>query len=116
MTERKELVKKPRPQMLTGKTYEMITGCGDLHVTINEDEQGVFETFITMGKCGGCAASQCEAIGRMVSLGLRSGIPVRNVIKQLIGISCHSPAGIPENKILSCSDAIGKALQLHIKK
>jgi len=109
-----ERVKRQRPPVLKGKTYQMTTGCGALYVTINEDEKGLFELFNTMGKAGGCAASQSEAIGRLVSLAWRSGIPSDPVIKQLIGISCHKPFGFGENRILSCADAIAKAIRLHV--
>ncbi len=81
----------------------MQTGCGPLYVTVNEDDTGLFELFSSMGKAGGCAASQSEAIGRMVSLAWRSGVRARQVVKQLQGISCHSPSGFGENKILSCA-------------
>jgi ribonucleoside-diphosphate reductase alpha chain len=67
-----------------------------------------------MGKAGGCAASQSEAIGRMVSLAWRSGLQARQIIKQLQGISCHSPSGFGENKVLSCADAVAKAIQSHL--
>jgi len=107
-------VKKTRPKALKGWTYQMQTGCGPLYITINEDNTGLFEVFTTMGKAGGCAASQCEAIGRMVSLAWRSGIQGRSVVKQLLGISCHSPAGFGENKVLSCADAVAKAIQSHL--
>jgi ribonucleoside-diphosphate reductase alpha chain len=93
----------------------MQTGCGPLYITINEDDKGLFELFTTMGKSGGCAASQSEAIGRMVSLAWRSGLSSRQVIKQLQGISCHSPSGFGENKILSCADAVARAIQSHIE-
>ena len=112
-TEKEDRVKRQRPPVLTGRTYQMTTGCGALYVTINEDEKGIFELFNTMGKAGGCAASQSEAIGRLVSLAWRSGIPADSVIKQLIGISCHKPAGFGDNKVLSCADAIAKAVRLH---
>jgi ribonucleoside-diphosphate reductase alpha chain len=92
----------------------MQTGCGPLYVTINEDENGLFELFTTMGKAGGCAASQSEAIGRMVSLAWRSGIHVNSVVKQLTDISCHSQSGFGENRIRSCADAVAKAIQQHI--
>jgi len=107
-------VKRERPKVLKGWTYQMQTGCGPLYVTVNQDSTGLFELFTTMGKAGGCAASQSEAIGRMVSLAWRSGIQARQVIKQLQGISCHSPAGFGENKILSCADAVAKAIQSHM--
>ncbi len=107
--------KRERPKILKGWTYQMQTGCGPLYVTVNEDASGLFELFTTMGKAGGCAASQSEAIGRMVSLAWRSGLQARQVIKQLQGISCHSPSGFGENKILSCADAVAKAIQAHVE-
>lgn len=112
---RKRNTKRERPKLLKGWTYQMQTGCGPLYVTVNEDENGLFELFTTMGKAGGCAASQSEAIGRMVSLAWRSGLQTRQVIKQLQGISCHSPSGFGENKILSCADAVARAIQSHVE-
>ena len=105
---------RERPTSLKGWTYRMQTGCGPLYVTINEDEDGLFELFTTMGKAGGCAASQSEAIGRMVSLAWRSGVQPIQVIKQLLDISCHSHSGFGENKILSCADAVAKAIRNHL--
>ena len=92
----------------------MQTGCGPLYVTVNQDGAGLFELFTTMGKAGGCAASQSEAIGRMVSLAWRSGIDTAQVIKQLSGISCHAPSGFGENRVRSCADAVAKAIQQHL--
>ncbi|SEM57201.1 ribonucleoside-diphosphate reductase class II [Syntrophus gentianae] len=110
----KTTTKRERPKVLKGWTYQMQTGCGPLYITVNEDSTGLFELFTTMGKAGGCAASQSEAIGRMVSLAWRSGVQARQVIRQLQGISCHSPSGFGENKILSCADAVAKAIQSHL--
>jgi ribonucleoside-diphosphate reductase alpha chain len=109
--EEKHPIKRERPKALHGSTYQMQTGCGPLYVTINEDRNGLFELFTTMGKAGGCASSQCEAIGRMVSLAWRSGVQSRQVVKQLLGISCHCPTGFGDNKVLSCADAVAKAIQ-----
>lgn len=110
----KKTIKRDRPKALKGWTYQMQTGCGPLYITVNEDKNGLFELFTTMGKAGGCAASQSEAIGRMVSLAWRSGIQARQVIKQLMGISCHCPSGFGENRVLSCADAVAKAIQAHM--
>lgn len=110
----KQRIKRDRPRALSGCTYQMQTGCGPLYVTINEDQNGLFELFTTMGKAGGCASSQCEAIGRLVSLAWRSGIQARQAVKQMIGITCHKPAGFGENRITSCSDAVAKAIQMHV--
>ncbi|MCX5813967.1 MAG: vitamin B12-dependent ribonucleotide reductase [Proteobacteria bacterium] len=105
---------RDRPLSLKGWTYRMQTGCGPLYITINEDEDGLFELFTTMGKAGGCAASQSEAIGRMVSLAWRTGIQPEQVVKQLMDISCHSHSGFGANKILSCADAVAKAIRNHM--
>ncbi|GFE58819.1 vitamin B12-dependent ribonucleotide reductase [Geobacter sp. AOG1] len=112
--EDKSAIKRDRPKALKGWTYQMQTGCGPLYVTINEDRTGLFELFTTMGKAGGCAASQSEAIGRMVSLAWRSGVQARQVVKQLLGISCHCPSGFGDNRVLSCADAVAKAIQAHM--
>ncbi|MEA1924074.1 MAG: vitamin B12-dependent ribonucleotide reductase, partial [Pseudomonadota bacterium] len=109
--------KRDRPQALVGRTYQMTTGCGPLYVTINDDERGLsFELFNTIGKAGGCAASQSEAIGRLVSLAWRSGQQPEPIIKQLIGISCHKPSGFGENRVTSCADAIAQAIRHHLEK
>jgi len=106
--------KRERPRALKGSTYQMETGCGPLYVTINEDNNGLFELFTTMGKAGGCAASQCEAIGRLVSLAWRSGVQARQAVKQLVGITCHKPAGFGDNRVTSCADAVAKAIMMHV--
>ena len=110
----KSRVKRDRPRALAGTTYQMQTGCGPLYVTINEDQAGLFELFTTMGKAGGCASSQCEAIGRLVSLAWRSGVQARQSVKQLIGITCHKPSGFGDNRVTSCADAVAKAIQTHM--
>jgi ribonucleoside-diphosphate reductase alpha chain len=110
----KQRIKRDRPRALSGSTYQMQTGCGPLYVTINEDQNGLFELFTTMGKAGGCASSQCEAIGRLVSLAWRSGVQARQAVKQMIGITCHKPAGFGDNRITSCADAVAKAIQMHM--
>lgn len=103
---------RERPRVTAGRTIEMTTGCGKLYVTINEDEEGnPFEIFSTMGKAGGCASSQAEALSRMVSISLRSGIEVKTIIKHLKNITCHRPLGFGPSRITSCADAIGKALE-----
>jgi len=112
--EEKRTIKRERPKALKGWTYQMQTGCGPLYITVNEDKAGLFELFTTMGKAGGCAASQAEALGRMVSLAWRSGVQARQVVKQLLGISCHCPAGFGDSKVLSCADAVAKAIQAHM--
>jgi ribonucleoside-diphosphate reductase alpha chain len=116
-TERPKGVKTPRarPTLTQGVTEKVTVGCGQtIYVTINEDQNGVFEVFATMGKSGGCMASQSEAIGRLISLALRSGIETDSIVKQLEGIRCPAPAWQEGNIILSCADAIGKAMHRYV--
>jgi ribonucleoside-diphosphate reductase alpha chain len=120
--DREELLKmerKPRGRrdVIHGSTWKIRTGCGNIYVTINEDEDGrLFEIFNQIGKAGGCAASQSEALGRLVSLAFRSNIEPEDVIRQLKGISCHMPVWHQNGKVLSCSDAVAKAIEWHIQK
>ena len=103
---------KPRPEVILGTTTKVTTGCGNLYITVNQDEDGnFFEVFTQMGKAGGCAASQLEAVGRLVSLALRGGIDTKVIVEQLKGIRCPSPSWDKGKKIFSCADAIARVLE-----
>ncbi|MCM8756677.1 MAG: vitamin B12-dependent ribonucleotide reductase, partial [Candidatus Omnitrophica bacterium] len=103
---------RPRPEVIMGTTTKVTTGCGNLYVTINQDTDGnFFEVFTQMGKAGGCAASQLEALGRLISLALRGGIEIKVIIEQLKGIRCPSPSWANGKKIFSCADAIARVLE-----
>jgi ribonucleoside-diphosphate reductase alpha chain len=107
-----KIVPRPRPNVIIGTTTKIATGCGNLYVTINVDENGLpFELFTSMGKAGGCAMSQLEAIGRLVSLAFRSGIDTNSIIEQLRGIRCPSPSWEKGGRIFSCSDAIARVIE-----
>ncbi|MGD0997167.1 MAG: vitamin B12-dependent ribonucleotide reductase [Thermoleophilia bacterium] len=100
-----------RPRLLTGETERMDTGCGKLFVIMNDDEHGPREVFANMGKAGGCASSNTEALGRLISLALKKGASPSEIVDQLKGIRCHVPYGMGPNATLSCADAIGKAIE-----
>lgn len=104
-----------RKPVLKGHTHRLKTGCGNLYVTINEDNGDPKEIFVRLGKAGGCAASQSEALGRLITVGLRAGVPVEKLVKQLSGIGCHQPFGFGPEKTLSCADAVGKTLAKYVK-
>ncbi|UCH89914.1 MAG: vitamin B12-dependent ribonucleotide reductase [Thermoplasmata archaeon] len=107
---------RPRPSVTKGMTVRAPTGCGNLYVTINEDKKGLCEVFAQMGKGGGCAASQAEAVGRLISLALRSGIQVESILEELEGIRCPSPLYGKGPVVKSCPDAIAKAIENHLKE
>ncbi|MDR2192655.1 MAG: vitamin B12-dependent ribonucleotide reductase [Endomicrobium sp.] len=112
----KEKKPRTRPRKTAGFTFLMHTGCGKMYVTINEDEQGACELFTQLGKSGGCTSSQSEAVARMISLALRSGVDQQDIINQLKGIRCPSPTLAEGGAILSCADALAKALEAYNKE
>jgi ribonucleoside-diphosphate reductase alpha chain len=103
--------KRARPDRLRGTTIRKETPLGTMFVNITEDDRGQpFEVFLTLGKAGGSAMADAEAMGRLISLALRSGIPLMEIHKQMRGISSDRAVGLGPNKVLSVPDAIGIAL------
>jgi ribonucleoside-diphosphate reductase alpha chain len=104
--------KRARPGKLRGTTIRKETPLGTMFVNITEDDKGQpFEVFLTLGKAGGSAMADAEAMGRLISLALRSGIPLMEIHKQLRGISSDRAVGLGPSKVLSVPDAIGIALE-----
>ena len=107
-----KITPRPRPEVIVGTTTKVATGCGNLYVTINIDEEGKpFELFTQMGKAGGCAGSQLEAVGRLVSLAFRAGVEVKAIIEQLRNIRCPSPSWEKGQRIFSCADSIARVIE-----
>lgn len=102
--------KHKRPKITSGRTYKVTTGCGSIYITPCYDGDTLIEVFATLGKAGGCAHCQLEAITRSISLGLKYRIPADEYIRQLRGIRCPSAALDSGKEILSCPDAIVKVL------
>jgi len=107
---------RKRPRITRGLTERVNTGEGMLYITINEDMDEPCEIFTTIGKHGGNAAAQSEAISRLISLCLRCGIDAKSIIKQLKGIAGPSPVWDDGQLVLSTPDAIGKVLERHLER
>ena len=109
----RRLTPRGRPQEMSGITERIRTGHGNMYITINFDEQGKpFEVFTTLGKAGGCDSAQLEAISRLASLALRSGIDIKAVVDQIRGITC-CPAWDSGVLVRSGPDAVALALERH---
>ncbi len=93
-----ELVKKSRPDQLSGRTHKIETNAGKLFLTVNDCDGIPFEVFARVGKAGDDVMALCEAIGRLVSLSLRYGIPAPEVVEQLKGVGGDWPVtpSVPE--------------------
>ncbi|MGE0354436.1 MAG: vitamin B12-dependent ribonucleotide reductase [Gemmatimonadales bacterium] len=104
--------KRMRPELLRGTTRRVETPLGTLYVTITEDDKAQpFEVFMSLGKAGGALMADVEALGRLISLSLRSGIPMKEIHRQLRGISSDRVLGLGANKVLSVPDAVGIAIE-----
>ena len=104
--------KRARPDLLRGTTIRKQTPLGVMFVNVTEDDKGQpFEVFINLGKAGGSAMADAEALGRLISLSLRSGIPMAEIHRQLRGISSDRAVGLGPNKIMSMPDAVGLAIE-----
>src|SRR6059036_1455723 len=104
--------KRSRPDLLKGSTRRIESPLGTMYVTITEDDRGQpFEVFMSLGKAGGALMADVEAIGRLISLALRSGVPLLEIYRQLRGISSDRAVGLGPNKVMSVPDAIGIAIE-----
>ncbi len=105
-----KITPRPRPEITNGFTEKVRTGCGNLYITVNYDENGICEVFTNTGRAGGCP-SQSEATSRLVSIALRAGMDAESIIEQLKGIRCASTIRQRNMKVLSCPDAIGRLIE-----
>lgn len=111
------LTPRQRPESLRGQTDKVRTGCGPMYITLNYDDQDcLFEVFSILGKAGSCTAAQLEAIARLTSLLLRSGVAIADISKHLKFIRCPNlyvptDGGKP---VFSCPDAVSLVLDRNI--
>ena len=113
--EKKKKVEK-RPSLLQGITEKIRTGYGNLYVTVNVKDGQPFEVFAHIGKSGYSTMADSEAICRLISLALRSHIPVEQIIRQLRGIGGSNPVFAEGGKVSSIPDAIAQVLERHFGK
>ncbi|MEG1009710.1 MAG: adenosylcobalamin-dependent ribonucleoside-diphosphate reductase, partial [Clostridia bacterium] len=97
-----------------GTTNKYKTACGSLWITVNRNQDGhIIEVFVNTSKAGICK-SNIDAIGRLISAGLRAGIKVDVMVEQVQGIQCQACRGeiARGNRLdgLSCPDIISKSL------
>jgi ribonucleoside-diphosphate reductase alpha chain len=105
---------RPRPDITKGLTRKYkIGGCGKIYVTVNSDDLGICEVFTSTGE-EGCAALS-EAVSRLISITIRSGIEIDSILKQISGIRCITCIADEETHVLSCPDAMGKAIEFYLK-
>ncbi len=102
---------RKRPETLEGFTTKIRTGLGQLYVTVTEFDGRPFEVFATIGKSGRSTTAKTEAIGRLVSLALRSGVFVGDIVEQLKGIGGEHPVFQEGGLVLSIPDAIARVLE-----
>lgn len=107
---------RPRPDVVVGTTEKIPTGLGDMYITINEDVKGMNEIFVRLGKSGGEAAAMNEALGRLISIALRSHVEPKIIAKHLKGIRGSNPVWQNGELILSCPDAVGKAIDRYLER
>lgn len=103
-----------RPSSLPSVTDKIKTGFGNLYVTISYFNQKPFEVFTSIGKSGYTTMADAEALGRMISLALRSGVDPKEVISQLKGIGGSEPVFTEGGLVQSLPDAIAKVLERHL--
>jgi ribonucleoside-diphosphate reductase alpha chain len=105
---------RPRPDITKGMTRKYSIGdCGKIYITVNSDELGICEVFTSTGE-EGCAALS-EAVSRLISITLRSGIDINSILKQIEGIRCITCIADENTHVLSCPDAIGKSIEFYLK-
>lgn len=119
--EKKKLEIKPRPTVVSGKTYRIVTPVGTAFITINVNgDNQPLEVFITVGKAGSDVRADSEAIGRLISLCLRLGSDfspqevLAQIIDQLEGIGGSESVGFGKERIRSLADGVAKVLKNYL--
>jgi ribonucleoside-diphosphate reductase alpha chain len=101
------------PPMLPAVRMRQTTPLGHMHIAVTVDPVAnrEMEIFAQLGKAGDMASSDLEAISRMVSLYLRKGGSLEDIIDQLEGIGSNMAVPSKDGKVMSLADALGKSLR-----
>jgi ribonucleoside-diphosphate reductase alpha chain len=102
---------KNRPLAVPGVTYQLKCGCGPIYITCTDNDNELFEVFVTIGKAGGCGCANKESLGKVISIALRSGTDPAKIAKSLDGVSC--PQTNEALGVYSCITCIAKTIQEH---
>jgi ribonucleoside-diphosphate reductase alpha chain len=112
--------RKTRPDLVRGQTRQVRAPEGKVNVTLNDDDEGLLEVFINIGKAGSDVAALAEALGRLISVHLQIDSPIaqndraREVADQLRSIGGSMSIGFGENRVRSLPDAVARALELYL--
>ena len=83
---------RPRPKVLPSSTTALDTSHGDLYLTVAIDGDGdPFEVFGRMGKAGTFEQGVTELACRLISLHLRRGTPLEDIVDQCRGVGGMEP-------------------------
>ncbi|WP_246983553.1 adenosylcobalamin-dependent ribonucleoside-diphosphate reductase [Halorientalis marina] len=109
--------KRARPDALRGVSQRIDTGYGKIYVTINEDPETKepFELFANIGHSGGFTNSFTEALAKVISTALRSGVDPMEIVDELQGTRSPKVAWDKGEQIQSIPDAIGTAMRRYLE-
>ena len=104
------------PEICPGIRVRQLTPFGNMHINITVDPttERALEVFAQLGKGGDLANSDLEAICRMVSLWLRAGGSLDQVMQQLHSIGSSLQVHTKEGKIMSLGDGLARALRRYV--
>jgi ribonucleoside-diphosphate reductase alpha chain len=114
---------RPRPKKVVGETHRITTPVGTAFVTVNRDESGEpLEAFVNIGRAGSDVKAFAEALGRLISLVLRTPSPltqrekIEQIVDQLAGIGGSRSVGFGAQRVLSLPDALAQILEQYTEQ
>lgn len=107
-SKRLQVLRKPveRPEVLHGETHKEQTKCGSLYITTNKLDEQLFEVFVNSGFADNCKSCFLNALARVVSISIRSGVDPKQ-LGETLDVTCSEKQ--------SCPSAIGKVLKSIVK-